>query len=133
MLARASALWVDDEPRSTLAERRILHQLGIFVDPVVDTDHALAALRAGVAGFPYDLVISDIGRVGDAKAGLAMLDELRASGLVVPVVFYVGTAKPGVPPGAYGITDRPDELLGLVLDALERRPNAQGSRAGGPV
>jgi len=47
------------------------------------------------------------------------------------VVFYVSVVyqdKP-LPPGAFGLTNRPDELLHLVIDALEpvrlrRRPSA---------
>jgi hypothetical protein len=27
----------------------------------------------------------------------------------------------GLPPGVFGIADRPDELFHLVIDALERR------------
>jgi hypothetical protein len=39
------------------------------------------------------------------------------------VIFYVSVInqdKP-LPPGAFGLTNRPDELLHLVIDALERR------------
>ena len=38
------------------------------------------------------------------------------------VVFYVGRVDraAGVPAGSFGITNRPDELLHLVMDALER-------------
>ena len=38
------------------------------------------------------------------------------------MVFYVSVVyqdKP-LPPGAFGLTNRPDELLHLVIDALER-------------
>jgi len=40
----------------------------------------------------------------------------------VPVIFYIGYPDPskGVPPHAFGITHRPDELLHLIMDALER-------------
>jgi hypothetical protein len=31
-------------------------------------------------------------------------------------------AQDGVPLGAFGITNRPDELLHLVLDIVERKP-----------
>jgi len=42
----------------------------------------------------------------------------------MPVVFYVGAFNrtEGIPPGAFAITNRPDELLHSVFDILERRP-----------
>jgi hypothetical protein len=38
------------------------------------------------------------------------------------VIFYVGRLDPGAerPAGSFGITNRPEELLHLVLDVLER-------------
>jgi hypothetical protein len=40
-----------------------------------------------------------------------------------PVIFYVGSSDPQSepPPGSFGLTTDPAELLHLVLDALERR------------
>lgn len=124
IVQRASILWVDDDSAATLPERRILHELGFFVDPVGTTSAAVAALRKGVAGHSYDLLISDIARPENDKAGLDMLKELKAAGLVVPVVFYVLRLREGTPPGSFGITNRPDELMRLVLDVIERRPPA---------
>jgi len=51
------------------------------------------------------------------------LPWIRKLGDGAPVVFYIGDLDEdrGVPPGAFGITDRVEELLHLVLDALERR------------
>ncbi len=39
------------------------------------------------------------------------------------MIFYIGVVDPnkGVPVQAFGITNRPDELLHLTLDALERK------------
>jgi hypothetical protein len=39
------------------------------------------------------------------------------------VIFYVGEFDPGrgLPPFAFGLTNRPDELLHLILDVLARR------------
>ena len=38
------------------------------------------------------------------------------------MIFYVGSLdkEKGTPPGAFGITNRPDELTHCVLDVLER-------------
>ena len=51
-----------------------------------------------------------------------MLPILRDAGFYQPVIYYIGTPKPGAgaPPGAFGLTHRPDELLQLVTDALSR-------------
>ena len=83
---------------------------------MVSTREALAAL----AGGPWDLLLSDIARDGVADAGIRLLGQLPP---VAPsVVFYTGSiddSRP-VPRGAFGIADRPDPLLHLVLDVLER-------------
>ncbi|TCO80782.1 CheY-like chemotaxis protein [Plasticicumulans lactativorans] len=122
VLRGAVVLWVDDHPEYTLSERRMLHRLGLFIDPVTDTDAAIRRLAGGSAG--YDLILSDIARGDDPTAGLSMLRRLREDGISVPLVFYAGTPAPGkgTPPGAFGVATQPAELLHLVIDALERRP-----------
>ena len=54
---------------------------------------------------------------------MAALPALQAVAPDTPVIFYVGEVdeRRGPPPGSAGITNRPDELLHLVLDVLERR------------
>ena len=51
-----------------------------------------------------------------------MLADLRAANVALPVVFYIGRLTPGkgVPDGALGLTNRPDQLLDLVVDGLAR-------------
>jgi hypothetical protein len=51
-----------------------------------------------------------------------MLPRLREAGFSQPVIFYVGRPEPGagVPAGAFGLTNRPDQLLQLTIDALSR-------------
>jgi len=55
-------------------------------------------------------------------AGLSMLEELAALEPSLPVIFYIGKMDPGRdrPARAFGLTDRPDQLLQLTLDALAR-------------
>jgi len=40
-----------------------------------------------------------------------------------PVIFYVDVIDPttGIPPLAFSMTNRPDEILHLTLDTLERK------------
>lgn len=114
----AQILWVDDHPENNLNERRMFRQLRVEVDIAKTTEEALGMLKGG----NYDLVLSDISRDQDATAGLKFLSQLKQE-QPTPVIFYVGVAdtEKGVPAQAFGITNRPDELLHLTLDALERK------------
>jgi len=69
------------------------------------------------------VIISDIARGDTADQGVRDLPLLRRSAPETPVIFYVGKldSHQGTPAGAFGITNRPQELLHLVLDALERK------------
>jgi CheY-like chemotaxis protein len=113
-------LWVDDHPENNLNERRMFRQLGVDIDSAKSTEEALAMLAAA----NYDVVFSDMARADDAAAGLDLLRRLREHGSKAPVIFYMGSfdADKGVPPRAFGATNRPDELLHLTLDVLERSP-----------
>ena len=118
LLAGSAVLWVDDDHGNNRNELRMLRQLKLEVETVCTTAEALARLDRD----HFDVVLSDMARAGDAHAGLAMLAELKGRNGVPPVIFYVGDLAPehGVPSSAFGITNRPDELLHLILDALER-------------
>ncbi len=114
----AQILWVDDHPENNLNERRMFRQLKAKVDVAESTDEALRLLRRG----DYDLVLSDMLRGDDPTAGLTFLQRLPKANST-PVIFYIGTVDPtkDIPAQAFGITNRPDELLHLMLDALERK------------
>jgi CheY-like chemotaxis protein len=118
ILRDARILWVDDHPENNQNERQMFRQLKVEVDSATSTEEALRMVRNG----NYDLVLSDMNREGDATAGLTFLAQLRKE-KTTPVIFYVGVIDPtkGVPPLTFGITNRPDELLHLTLDALERK------------
>jgi hypothetical protein len=111
------ALWVDDHPDRNTAERFMLHSIGVFVDTAVANAPALAKLAApGPSGSAWDVVISDIRRDSGTESGL----DLRGQTGGIPLLYYVGTLDGPTPDGALGITNRPEELLHLVMDALER-------------
>ncbi len=88
------------------------------IDIATDTQQALDMVRGG----DYDLVLSDMRRDTD-DAGIKFLNCFRQKDKTTPVIFYIGKIDPtkGVPAQAFGITDRPDELLHLILDAFSRR------------
>lgn len=119
ILPGARILWVDDNPANNTYEVNALTSVGISVVQVTTSEEALATLSEG----RYDTVISDISRGGNTEEGLNFLNRMRDQGLDHPTIFYIGHVDPheGVPPYAFGITDRPDDLLHLVLDVLERK------------
>ena len=122
----AEILWVDDAPSNNRNEARMLRSFGCLITFAVSTDEALRALRSGAEQQqPFHIILSDIARdnpVPEPLAGIAMLRRLSEDGFRQPVIFYVNHLIPdaGVPAGAFGITDRPDQLLHLVMDALSR-------------
>lgn len=114
----AKILWIDDVPQSHDPETELVEHMGASVILATST----AAGAAELARMRFDLVISDIGRTGAAKGGLESLGLADGAPGRPPVIFYVGDlTSEGTPAGAFGITNRPDELLHLVLDALARR------------
>jgi CheY-like chemotaxis protein len=122
----AEILWVDDRPSNNRNESRMLRSFGTLITFACTTDEALSAIKDATEQLrPFHLVLSDISRgpqPPEARAGLEMLGTFRTNDVKLPVIFYVGEPKPGagIPPGAFGITHRPDILLTLVGDALER-------------
>lgn len=115
-------LWLDDLVANNRLEREMLEAFGLKIEQVQSNHAALAAL--GPDGSGYDLIISDIARNDPNEPnGLGFLAEYRASGGRLPVIFYVSIVDEDrpLPAGAFGLTNRPDELLHLVIDALERQ------------
>jgi CheY-like chemotaxis protein len=119
LLRGSRLLWIDDQPASTRAERAALSALGVVIDTANSDDDA----RRRMAGERYDVVMSDIARGGRADAGLAFVPTIREYDEAVPIIFYIRNvvSELGTPAGALGLTSRPDELVDLLLDALQRR------------
>jgi CheY-like chemotaxis protein len=118
-LRGAKLLWVDDAPENNRNEQDMFTALGIGTINANSTDVAMGLLSSNPRMF--DLLISDIARE-TRDAGLRMLSQMRAAGHGHRVVFYIDTVSPelGLPATAFGIADEPEELLHLILDALER-------------
>ena len=104
----------------------MLRSFGALITFAATTDEASRALQTAAEQHqPFDMILSDISRdlpTPDPTAGLTMLPRLRNAGFHQPVIYYVGRPNPdaGVPAGAFGVTNRPDQLLQLVIDALSR-------------
>jgi CheY-like chemotaxis protein len=122
----AEILWVDDRPSNNRNEARMLRSFGALITFAATSEEARRALKIGAEQHqPFDIIISDISRdlpAPDGTAGLTMLPRLREAGFLQPVIYYVGRTQPGagVPADAFGLTNRPDQLLHLVIDALSR-------------
>ena len=115
-------LWLDDSVANNRLERDLLTTFGVKIEQVQDNDAAFGALEPDGGG--YDLILSDIDRPKGEPTGLDFLERYRGRGWGIPVIFYISMVdeEEPVPLGAFGLTNRPDELVHLVIDALARRP-----------
>lgn len=111
----ARLLWIDEHPANNENEVRLFKRLDMAIDLAASDADATKRLAASV----YDVVISSWTRAGDSEAGKTFIPTIRAAMPSPEVIFYVGKIR-DVPIGAFGLTVRPDELLNLVLDVLER-------------
>jgi CheY-like chemotaxis protein len=112
-------LWVDDRPDNNRYERQALEALGLRIDLSTSTEQALERIQER----PYDLVISDMGRPPDDRAGYTLLRKLRDAGYSTPFIIYAGSRDPrhvqeARQRGAIGTTNRPQELLEMVTEAI---------------
>ena len=85
-----SVLWVDDNPANNELAVRALRKFRLNVEQATSTDAALAALLRR----KFDLVISDMGRGEDMRAGFDLLTRLRGSGSKVPFFIFAGSDTP---------------------------------------
>jgi CheY-like chemotaxis protein len=116
LLSGARVLWLDDHPEHNEDELNILSKLGVIVDIARTDRDAEDRLNSAV----YDVVLSDMQRGEDGSAGKRFLPVIQKAILSPKIIFYVGSQQEQ-PPGSFGLTSRPDELLDLILDGLERR------------
>ena len=117
----AMVLWVDDRPDNNRFERQSLAALGVDFTLSTSTQDALARLNHRT----FDLIISDMGRPPDPRAGYALLDELRSREDSTPFIIYAGSKSPehvaeARRHGAIGCTNSPSELIELVTQSLMR-------------
>lgn len=114
----AQVLLVNDIPAQMSHVIDILRDLGLIVQVETSSEDALRALAEDT----WDAVISDMEREGIDDEGIRFLRKMRDQSMFVPVIFTVGRFNPvlGTPPFAFGITNRVDECLNLLFDALER-------------
>ena len=118
-LVRGSrVLVVNDIPAEMQHVISILRELAVDVEVVTTTDEALSRLHQ----YAYDVVVSDMQRGTAVDEGLKFFAKMRENLIHRPLIFTVGRYQPerGTPPYAFGITNRVDELINLLFDAIER-------------
>lgn len=125
-ISASRILWADDNIDHNLFEMHYLQRLGAEIEPATTTEEAMRALDEG----RFDLVISDMHRVENGaeepRAGLKLLDGLRARRRTVPLVFYTANAvllrdNPEVAEYGAVVTDTANELFAEVRVILNRR------------
>ena len=79
-----SILWVDDYPSNNRLVVRALKRMQLDIEQVTSTELGLAAL----AQHHFDLVISDMGRGENLRAGYDLLKAIRETGNAVPFLIF---------------------------------------------
>ena len=85
-----SILWVDDNPGNNRLAVRALRKFNLEIEQVTSTEAALALLDKR----NFDLVISDMGRGANMRAGYELLQLIRESGNEVPFFIFAGQDRP---------------------------------------
>lgn len=116
---KSIVLWVDDRPNNNIYERQALEVLGVRFILAKSTEEALAL----VSSQRIDVIISDMGRPPDSRAGYTLLEKLRAKGIKTPYIIYAGSRSPehvaeARRHGAIGCTNDPYELFQYVVESL---------------
>jgi DNA-binding winged helix-turn-helix (wHTH) protein len=115
-------LWVDDKPDNNVREREAMAAFNVRFDLALSTEAALQRLR----GDSYDLIISDMGRGTNLRAGYDLLRQLRQGGDSTRVIFYTSSCteeqmQEARTRGALGCATRISELMQMALSTLEAR------------
>ena len=113
---------MDDNHDNNRSERSELEKLGINVLQAGSSEEALAVLLDQ----PIDAIISDMLRHGRPRAGLEMLQEIKARGQSIPVVFYMGVKRPeleaeAIALGAAAVINQRDQLYAILKSILSKR------------
>ena len=111
-------LWVDDRPEGNAPLVELFRAAGMHVDIALTTEDATPLFRRRL----YDVIISDLDRDGDSRAGIKMLRSLEQYKVEVPVLIYTGRFDPerGVDRRIFAATTAPADLVHYVIDLMER-------------
>ncbi len=116
-------LWIDDIISNDQDIIDIIRLIGGEFEFVKSSKEAEYILKKNK--FNYDCIISDIKRDNNPSEGIDFLVRLNKEfGHVPPAIFYITNYDPskGTPPYAFGITNKPIELIHFVADIIQRKP-----------
>ncbi len=85
-----AVIWFDDNPANNMLAVRALQKLRLDVEQVTSTEAGLAVMQ----GRDFDLVISDMGRSTNMRAGYELLSAIRDRGSAVPFFIFAGSDRP---------------------------------------
>jgi CheY-like chemotaxis protein len=119
---RYRMLWVDDRPNNNIYERKTFESMGFYVELSLSTQEALEAL----AKRRFAAVISDMARKEGSDEGYVLLEKLRQKDEGTPFFIYSSSnalkhKREAQKRGAQGYTNRPDDLVQLVLQHLREK------------
>ncbi len=122
-LTGKSILWVDDNPANNELAVRALRKFGLNIEQARSTEAALALMQRR----KFDLLISDMGRGADMRAGYGLLEAVRDSGSTVPFYIFAGSDTPefrreAAERGAQLSTNDMLELIDCVVKELGDAP-----------
>lgn len=118
-------LWVDDNPANNSYQVELLTSFGARVEQVRTTEEALSSIKSGRK---YDLLISDMNRHKNPKAGLEMLAKLQEEKSSVPVIFFSTRSSlqqfgdEALSSGAYACVNGNRGLVRAITSALFGKP-----------
>ncbi len=112
-------LWVDDNPANNELGVRALRKLQLDVEQATSTEQGLAAMDRR----HFDLVVSDMGRGDNMRAGYELLSAIRARGMTVPFLIFAGSDGPefrreAAERGAQLSTNSIIELIDTIISHL---------------
>jgi CheY-like chemotaxis protein len=123
-LGRApGVLWVDDHPNNNNYPHKSFTRIGVYVKQVLTTDAALTELRQHPD--KYDVVITDMRRGDEPRAGYDLLERLQAADVRQPVIIYsagsrsASNREEAIAHGALAATNTPEKLFEYVTYAIE--------------
>lgn len=135
----AHLLWVDDHPENNEAMVELLSRFGVKIEIALNNAEAYSTLTRHPQRF--QVLISDMGRddepaAGDFPGAAFATRALELTG--IRTILFTGRFRPTSVPGlnadeavlladsidraTFGNTNRPDELVHLIIDLLERSP-----------
>lgn len=118
--SKTKILWVDDRPQNNAQLQQSLRALGMKIHQAETTEQAMERLT----NERFDLVISDMGRQNDPRAGYTLLAQMQNAGIKWPLIFYsaggnlLKNEQMAKEKGAFGSTNQGTELFRMVFSAL---------------